>query len=276
MLWIKTKPKSRNPLGQQGGARTQPKKINWKKIVKITGFSVAGLAVLEAIHSAIGGFTNSPLGIGSIGRVIRNRVNKDEKPNQDDNAKDESKSEVIVDNIDAKDKEIKKINDINNERNKKSKEKIIKNDGKSIKQLNFIKKNGQDLEHMKNMLNGIMSEINNNLQEELIINNNDKNNQELKDFDSAVIEQLDTQYHSKFNQALIKIKEHQFKDNEKSELEDLLNVVRDNKISARDALMLDVQKNVICVQLNKTIYMLELLGKDVKIIKDQKEVAYLK
>ena len=142
--------------------------------------------------------------------------------------------------------------------------------------MDFTEKNLQNLEHMKNMFNCIMSEINNNLQEELIINNNDKNNQELKDFDSTVIEKLDKKYHSKFNQALIKIKEHQFKENEKSELEDLLNVVRDNKISARDALMLDIEKNVISVQLNDKIYMLELLGNDVKITKGQEEVAYLR
>ena len=71
--------KTEQTLGAVGGARIQPKKINWQKIAKIGGFSAAGLVVLEAIHSAIGGFTDSKLGSYSIGRAIRNRVKKNEQ-----------------------------------------------------------------------------------------------------------------------------------------------------------------------------------------------------
>ena len=70
--------KRSKPLGQWG-ARIQPKKINWQKIAKIGGFAAAGLVVLEAIHSAIGGFTDYEAGSYSIGRAIRNRVKKNEQ-----------------------------------------------------------------------------------------------------------------------------------------------------------------------------------------------------
>ncbi len=74
--------KVQNPqtIGTVGGARNQPKKINWGKIAKIGGFTVAGLAALETIHSLIGGLTDSKLGSYSIGRAIRNRVKKNEQP----------------------------------------------------------------------------------------------------------------------------------------------------------------------------------------------------
>ena len=77
-----SKVQSPQTLGTVRGAavKNQPKKIDWKKILKIGGFTVAGLAVLETIHSIIGGFTDSKVGIGSIGRVIRNRVKKNEQP----------------------------------------------------------------------------------------------------------------------------------------------------------------------------------------------------
>ena len=66
--------KSEQTIGAVGGARNQHKKINWQKIAKIGGFSVAGLAALETIHSIIGGVTDSKLGSFSIGRAIRNRI----------------------------------------------------------------------------------------------------------------------------------------------------------------------------------------------------------
>ena len=74
--------KVQNPqtIGTVGGARNQPKKINLGKIAKIGGFTVAGLAALETIHSLIGGLTDSKLGSYSIGRAIRNRVKKNEQP----------------------------------------------------------------------------------------------------------------------------------------------------------------------------------------------------
>ena len=78
--------KSEQTIGAVGGARNQHKKINWQKIAKIGGFSVAGLAALETIHSIIGGVTDSKLGSFSIGRAIRNRIKKNEQlSNQDNN-----------------------------------------------------------------------------------------------------------------------------------------------------------------------------------------------
>lgn len=68
--------KSEQTIGAVGGARNQHKKINCQKIAKIGGFSVAGLAALETIHSIIGGVTDSKLGSFSIGRAIRNRIKK--------------------------------------------------------------------------------------------------------------------------------------------------------------------------------------------------------
>ncbi len=85
------------------GARTQPKKINWEKIAKIGGFTVAGLAALETIHSLIGGFTDYKIGSYSIGRAIKNRAKKNEQPEpakQDDNNKDKPKDkEILVESI---------------------------------------------------------------------------------------------------------------------------------------------------------------------------------
>ena len=71
--------KTEQTPGAVGGARIQPKKINWNKIVRIGGSTVAGLAALEAIRELIGGFTDSKLGSYSIGRAIRNRVKKNEQ-----------------------------------------------------------------------------------------------------------------------------------------------------------------------------------------------------
>ena len=75
-----SKVQSPQTIGAVRGARTQPKKINWGKIAKIGGFTVAGLAALETIHSLIGGFTDYKIGSYSIGRAIRNRVKKNEQP----------------------------------------------------------------------------------------------------------------------------------------------------------------------------------------------------
>ena len=67
-----------------GGARNQPKKINWKKIAKIVGLSTVGLVVLETIHSLIGGFTDSKVGSYSVGRAIRDCLNKNNQLVPDD------------------------------------------------------------------------------------------------------------------------------------------------------------------------------------------------
>ena len=72
------KPQSRQAISAVRGetVKNQPKKIDGNKIVKIGGFTVAGLAALETIHSLIGRFTDSKLGSYSIGRAIRNRGKK--------------------------------------------------------------------------------------------------------------------------------------------------------------------------------------------------------
>ena len=72
------KPQSRQAIAAVRGetVKNQPKKIDGNKIVKIGGFTVAGLAALETIHSLIGRFTDSKLGSYSIGRAIRNRGKK--------------------------------------------------------------------------------------------------------------------------------------------------------------------------------------------------------
>ena len=48
---MNTKGSNPQTLGAVVGARNQPKKINRNKIIKIVGFTVAGLAALETIHS---------------------------------------------------------------------------------------------------------------------------------------------------------------------------------------------------------------------------------
>ena len=71
---MNTKGSNPQTLGAVVGARNQPKKINWNKIIKIVGFTVAGLAALETIHSLIGGFTDFKAGSYSIGRAIKNSL----------------------------------------------------------------------------------------------------------------------------------------------------------------------------------------------------------
>ncbi|MBO6126935.1 MAG: hypothetical protein J6P21_02940 [Clostridia bacterium] len=114
-------------VGAVGGAavRNQPKKINWAKIVKIFGFSAAGLAALETIHSLIGGFTDSKLGSYSVGRAIRNNVKKNEQPDP----KEQKKSnQEINDKIKIKNKKTDKNFDIINEKLKSVK--VDENDAK--------------------------------------------------------------------------------------------------------------------------------------------------
>ena len=119
-----SKVQSPQTIGAVGGARTQPKKIDWKKIVKIGGSTVAGLVALETIHSIIGGFTDSKVGIGSIGRVIRNRVKKNEQPDsgkpKESNSNDEN-DELKKDN----EKDIKFIPEKKNDEEKSDKKNII-------------------------------------------------------------------------------------------------------------------------------------------------------
>ena len=78
---MNTKGSNPQTLGTVRGAavKNQPKKIDWKKILKIGGSTVAVLVALKTIRSIIGGFTDSKVGIGAIGRVIRNRVKKNEQ-----------------------------------------------------------------------------------------------------------------------------------------------------------------------------------------------------
>lgn len=113
--------RAKNPqtVGAVGGAavRNQPKKINRAKIVKIFGFSAAGLAALETIHSLIGGFTDSELGSLSIGRAIRNNVKKNEQPDPKEQKKSNQK---INDKIKIKNKKTDKDNDKIEIKNKKT------------------------------------------------------------------------------------------------------------------------------------------------------------
>ena len=184
------------------GARIQPKKVNWNKVVKIGGFTVAGLAALETIHSLIGGFTDSKVGSYSIGRAIRNRVKKNEQlepakqeddnakgemtsdqpktAEQDDNTKDEQKNEGIF-------VESKKNSNINNEINIINKDIFLKNQEKIIH------------DHDKKMDKPSKSiDLNNNLNENLQgtttlqnmsnnFNESSIKNEEFVDFRSEVI-----------------------------------------------------------------------------------------
>lgn len=92
--------KSEQAIGAIGGARNQPKKINWHKIAKIGGFSIAGLAVLQTIHSIVGGVTDSKAGSYSIGRAIRNHLKKSEQiSNQNVKTQDNNNDEKSVESI---------------------------------------------------------------------------------------------------------------------------------------------------------------------------------
>ena len=90
--------KSPQSLGAVGGTRNQTSEINW---VKIGGISVAVLAALETIHSLIGGFTDSKAGSYSIGRLIRNRVKKNDQHDPGSGRELTTVDPTIGDSVDA-------------------------------------------------------------------------------------------------------------------------------------------------------------------------------
>ena len=238
--------KVQNPqtIGTVGGARNQPKKINLGKIAKIGGFTVAGLAALEAIHSLIGGFTDSKLGSYSIGRAIKNYVNKNEQP--DPTKPGDGNVENIKDNDN--------INDDFNSRFKKACDLNAKHDV-------------------------FMEEISNILEKEL--RTNIENVQNSVDFDLAISKKLDKEHSDELQTALEKIKEKNsgLTENQKEILKDLLQVIKSDKINKEDAETIGVSGSgatvKISVTLNSIVYCLELLGPSVNIYKSGELIAHL-
>jgi hypothetical protein len=78
-------------LGAVGGAATQ---VKIKKGMPLAAKAIVGtlgtLGSLELIHSMIGGFTDSKLGSYSLGRLIRNHVNKNKQPGVPNEQDDEN------------------------------------------------------------------------------------------------------------------------------------------------------------------------------------------
>ena len=266
-----SKVQSPQTIGAVGGARTQPKKINWGKIAKIGGFTVAGLAALETIHSLIGGFTDYKIGSYSIGRAIKNRAKKNEQPEpakQDDNNKDKPKDkEILVESIE---------NIQNKETNKgvnllKSKENVAP-EIKSNKQFEMIDVNNDMLKKFQEKAVMLQSMLKNFEK----LSGNNKENQKALSFSQEVIKKLDEEYHNRFNIALDKIKEHEFTPDQETELKDFLEVLRNDKISSKDSKMMEAEKNMICVTLNSVSYWLNLIGSYIKISKGNNEFVYLK
>jgi len=120
----KNQVKSPQTLGAVGGARNQT-----KKIAEIVGFSVAGLATLEVIHSILGGFTDLGIGKGSIGRLIKNHV-KNNQPGPGE--QDDENSKKKDDQRDPKHKKTERNFDIINEKLKNVK---VGNEFKKYKDL---------------------------------------------------------------------------------------------------------------------------------------------
>ena len=231
--------KKTQTIGTVGGARNQPKKINWKKIVTIGGLVVAGGVVLETIHSLIGGFTDSKLGKWSIGEVIKNRLKK--------NKQSDYGNQDVGDQFKEKDESIEKGKEINEANSKKIKKDIISKVNKKL----------------------VVGP--NKFKEEL-----KENNEEWVKFDEKVCEKSSEQYLEKFKKALNEIKKNTFTEGEERELCDLLQVVRDNKISYNDALRLGVSSNKILLILNSVVYSIIVEEEGVAIEKDNKAIANLK
>ena len=72
--------------GTVGRAASQAKK-GMPLVAKVVAGTLGTLAGLEFIHSMIGGFTDSKLGSYSFGRLIKNRVKKNEQPNDNEKYK---------------------------------------------------------------------------------------------------------------------------------------------------------------------------------------------
>ena len=251
-----------------GGARNQPKKINWDKVVKIGGFTVAGLAALEAIHSFIGGFTDSKAGSYSIGRAIRNYVKKNEQPEpaKPDGNVDVPKSAEIVEN-----------NDINNNRKNNDFEKEHEDFMKEID--NLVGDAEVLIKNFKNTAENSKKFINES--QFFLGANHMMLNKELVDFNSAISKKLGKEHSDGLQTALEKIKEENsgLTENQKEILKDLLHVIKSNQINEKDAetIVIDNSSNnvKISVTLNSIVYCLELLGPAVNIYKSEKLVACL-
>ena len=249
-------------IGAVGWARSQPKKINWKKIVKIAGFSAAGLLALETIHSLIGGFTDTEAGSYSIGRAIRNRVKKSEQPEYDlakpDGNVDVTKSVEIVEN-----------NDVNN----KEHEAYMKNLDNLVSEAEFfVGKFEGNAENAKKFLDNTKLFLKT---DQLMLNNESVN------FYLEIIKKLDENYKDEFDKALNMIKKEDsgLTEGQKLDLKDLLQVIRSNRINRKDAETIAVSDSgaiaKIEVTLNSIVYCLELLGTGVSIYKGGEIRAYL-
>ena len=253
-------------IGAVGWARSQPKKINWKKIVKIAGFSAAGLLALETIHSLIGGFTDSEAGSYSIGRVIRNRVKKNEQLElaKPDGSVDVKKSVEIVKNDDINNME---TNDFD-----KDHEAYMKNLDNLVSEAEFfVGKFEGNAENAKKLVGNTKLFLKTN---QFMLNNESVN------FYLEIIKKLDAKYKDEFDKALNMIKEDSgFTENQKLNLKDLLQVIRSNRINRKDAETIAVSDSgaiaKIEVTLNSIVYCLELLGTGVSIYKGGEILAYL-
>ncbi len=263
--------KVQNPqtIGTVGGARNQSKKINWGKIAKIGGFTVAGLVALETIHSLIGGLTDSKLGSYSIGRAIKNYVNKNGQPEpaKPDGNVDVPKSVEIVEN-----------NDINNNREnndfEKEHEAFMKKIDNLVVDAEVLVKNFQNTaENSEKFINESQFFLGAN---HMMLN------KELVDFNSAISKKLGKEHSDELQTALEKIKEENsgLTENQKEILKDLLQVIKSDKINKEDAETIGVSGSgatvKISVTLNSIVYCLELLGPAVNICKSGKVIAYLR
>lgn len=221
---------------------------------------------MEAIHSFIGGFTDSKAGSYSIGRAVRNRLKKNEQPEPaklDDNADMTNNAEIVKnDNVN-----INVDNDVNKEADDLGK---------------YYDNLTNEMENLINVSEGIFKKGNNlvnKVQPFLGTTDTMTVNKESVGFDLTISAKLDKKYFEELQEAIETIKHNKFTENQEIGLKDLLQVVMDNKISVEDSKTIEVDSssnNVeIKVKLNSIVYCLELLGPGVNIYKNRTMVAYL-
>ena len=135
-----------------------------------------------------------------------------------------------------------------------------KEEQNSIKDISeFLKKSEQKIEAYNSLLVGMQNVLGTDFGKQKMVDFKEKVIKDIKEIGSVA-------YLEKFNKMLEAIKSHQFSEKEKSELEELLQIVKDNKINS--SLITDFYNGFVTLQLQDgALYYLELRANDFVIEK---------
>ena len=229
--------KSSQNLATVGGATIASKNLPVKKGLSkgaTIGIMAASILTLGTVAALIawGVKSKGNKGPEDTGPDAEKQGGNKNIENQDivDSGEDKGKEKDIIKTFD--------VNAVTLGQNQSNEKNLIKNSEK------FLNKARQKLESVQSLLNE--SKI-------LYANARPENKEVMLDFKEKVIQEfkeLDSEiYVEKFDKMLKAVMLHQFSEDEKNELNDLLQVVKNNKIAKRSAQVMDVQNNVIGLQL---------------------------